>query len=119
MDPDPDRVDSVDWRFCQVFGDNSSVEEIQEPDVISSVELDKTGNYIAAGDRGGRVVVFERVESSRMGRARRTLGAPNVEYRFHTEFQSHEQEFDYLRQVLCSAACIPAADELILCQQVA
>lgn len=29
-------------------------------DVISAIEFDKTGDHLATGDRGGRVVLFER-----------------------------------------------------------
>lgn len=29
-------------------------------DIISTVEFDQTGNYLATGDKGGRVVLFER-----------------------------------------------------------
>ena len=29
-------------------------------DIISSVEFDHTGDYLATGDKGGRVVLFER-----------------------------------------------------------
>lgn len=32
-------------------------------DIISTVEFDSTGNYLATGDKGGRVVLFERNES--------------------------------------------------------
>lgn len=32
-------------------------------DIISTVEFDHTGNYLATGDKGGRVVLFERNES--------------------------------------------------------
>ena len=32
-------------------------------DIISTVEFDQTGNYLATGDKGGRVVLFERNES--------------------------------------------------------
>src|SRR5580693_8772568 len=31
-------------------------------DIISTVEFDHTGNYLATGDKGGRVVLFERNE---------------------------------------------------------
>jgi hypothetical protein len=34
-------------------------------DIISTVEFDSTGNYLATGDKGGRVVLFERNESVR------------------------------------------------------
>lgn len=29
-------------------------------DIISTVEFDQTGDYLASGDKGGRVVLFER-----------------------------------------------------------
>lgn len=32
-------------------------------DIISTVEFDQTGDYLATGDKGGRVVLFERNES--------------------------------------------------------
>ena len=33
---------------------------LTKADVISAVEFDHTGDYLATGDRGGRVVLFER-----------------------------------------------------------
>lgn len=71
-------------------------------DVLSAVEFDQTGDYLATGDKGGRIVVFERSESKSAGRG----GAGGAgrrrapcEYKFHTEFQSHEPEFDYLKSL--------------------
>lgn len=34
-------------------------------DIISAVEFDKTGEHLATGDRGGRVVLFERLHPSK------------------------------------------------------
>jgi serine/threonine-protein phosphatase 2A regulatory subunit B len=34
--------------------------EIWTADIISAVEFDSSGNYLATGDKGGRVVLFER-----------------------------------------------------------
>lgn len=76
------------WKFTQCFGDKGDIENITEADVISTVEFDHTGNYLATGDKGGRVVLFERNESKK-----------GCEYRFHTEFQSHDAEFDYLKSL--------------------
>ncbi|KAK5131860.1 Protein phosphatase PP2A regulatory subunit B [Meristemomyces frigidus] len=76
------------WRFKQCFGDKGDVEDITEADIISTVEFDQTGNYLATGDKGGRVVLFERNETKK-----------TCEYKFHTEFQSHEPEFDYLKSL--------------------
>lgn len=36
-------------------------------DIISAVEFDETGDYLATGDKGGRVVLFERNEAVTMG----------------------------------------------------
>jgi len=78
----------LDWQFCQVFGE-PHFEEVTEVDIVSTVEFDATGEYLAAGDRGGRVVIFQRVESE---------DTP-CEYKFFAEFQSHEPEFDYLKSL--------------------
>lgn len=53
------------WKFTQCFGDKGDVEDITEADIISTVEFDHTGNYLATGDKGGRVVLFERNETVR------------------------------------------------------
>ncbi|KAJ3397441.1 protein phosphatase 2A regulatory subunit cdc55 [Lobulomyces angularis] len=76
------------WKFAQCFGDKGEVEEVTEADIISAVEFDETGDYLATGDKGGRVVLFERNE-----------GKKSCEYKFYTEFQSHEPEFDYLKSL--------------------
>lgn len=31
-------------------------------DIISAIEFDRTGDHLATGDRGGRVVLFERTD---------------------------------------------------------
>ncbi|KKY26170.1 putative protein phosphatase pp2a regulatory subunit b [Diplodia seriata] len=74
--------------YLPCFGDKGDVEDITEADIISTVEFDETGDYLATGDKGGRVVLFER------NRTKKTC-----EYKFHTEFQSHEPEFDYLKSL--------------------
>ncbi|KAG7701182.1 hypothetical protein KL930_000364 [Ogataea haglerorum] len=76
------------WKFSQCFGDKGDIENITEADIISTVEFDHTGDFLATGDRGGRVVLFERNENKK-----------TCEYRFYTEFQSHDAEFDYLKSL--------------------
>ena len=48
---------SIFW-FCHETDSKSSI-----ADIISTVEFDHTGNYLATGDKGGRVVLFERNET--------------------------------------------------------
>ncbi|CAO3615103.1 unnamed protein product [Mucor hiemalis] len=64
------------WKFAQCFGDKGDSDDVTEADIISAVEFDHTGDYLATGDKGGRVVLFERND-----------GKKGCEYKFHTEFQ--------------------------------
>lgn len=36
-------------------------------DIISAIEFDKSGDHLATGDRGGRVVLFERTDTKDVG----------------------------------------------------
>ncbi|KAI7727617.1 hypothetical protein M8C21_021188 [Ambrosia artemisiifolia] len=81
----------LNWRFSQVFGERSPDEDVENIDLISAIEFDKTGDYLAVGDRGGRVVIFEKETGKDV--------VERPEYRYKTEFQSHEPEFDYLKSV--------------------
>ncbi|XP_003571753.3 serine/threonine protein phosphatase 2A 55 kDa regulatory subunit B beta isoform isoform X2 [Brachypodium distachyon] len=94
----------LEWRFAQVFGERGAGEDVQEVDIISAIEFDKSGDHLATGDRGGRVVLFERTDAR--GNASRTelerqdyVVARHPEFRYKTEFQSHEPEFDYLKSL--------------------
>tara|TARA_R110002050_G_scaffold232671_5_gene368287 strand:+ start:310 stop:597 length:288 start_codon:yes stop_codon:yes gene_type:complete len=58
-------------------------------DIVSAIEFDDSGDFLAAGDRGGRIVIFEREKDKDKG----------TNYKFHFEFQSHEPEFDYLKSL--------------------
>ncbi|EDK42742.1 protein phosphatase PP2A regulatory subunit B [Lodderomyces elongisporus NRRL YB-4239] len=78
------------WKFSQCFGDKGDIDNITEADIISTVEFDSTGDYLATGDKGGRVVLFERNQSKKK---------QSCEYKFFTEFQSHDAEFDYLKSL--------------------
>lgn len=95
----------LDWKFSQVFGERAAGEEVQEVDIISAIEFDKTGDHLATGDRGGRVVLFERTDTRDHGGQRRDLERidhsirRHPEFRYKTEFQSHEPEFDYLKSL--------------------
>mmetsp|Transcript_7351 Transcript_7351/g.28938 ORF Transcript_7351/g.28938 Transcript_7351/m.28938 type:complete len:159 (+) Transcript_7351:211-687(+) len=63
----------LDWNFSQVFGERTPGEEVQDADIISAVEFDKTGEHLATGDRGGRVVLFERIHPSKAALVRAPL----------------------------------------------
>ncbi|KAL5713444.1 hypothetical protein ACHQM5_015516 [Ranunculus cassubicifolius] len=95
---------SLQWKFSQVFGERAAGEEVQEVDIISAIEFDKSGEHLATGDRGGRVVLFERTDG-KDHLVRKDLEkldhhvTKHPEFRYKTEFQSHEPEFDYLKSL--------------------
>ncbi|KAL9225593.1 hypothetical protein vseg_001498 [Gypsophila vaccaria] len=96
---------ALEWKFSQVFGERAAGEEVQEVDIISAIEFDKSGDHLATGDRGGRVVLFERTDAKDHGINRRDMEridhpiSQHPEFRYKTEFQSHEPEFDYLKSL--------------------
>uniref|UniRef100_H2YS87 Serine/threonine-protein phosphatase 2A 55 kDa regulatory subunit B n=1 Tax=Ciona savignyi TaxID=51511 RepID=H2YS87_CIOSA len=57
-------------------------------DIISTVEFNHDGELLATGDKGGRVVIFQREPS-----------VSQLEYNVYSTFQSHEPEFDYLKSL--------------------
>ena len=58
---------------------------ITKQDVLSAMAFDKHGELLSVGDRGGRVIVFHRVENNGV-----------MDFAYLAEFQSHEIAFDPL-----------------------
>eukprot|EP01132_Coremiostelium_polycephalum_P003338 gene3338-4184_t len=90
-------TEPLEWKHSQVFGNKSSADDVSDADVVSAIEFDQSGDFIAAGDRGGRVVLFERVYDKQSSSKKKDNKTP--EYKFYSEFQSHEPEFDYLKSL--------------------
>ncbi|TYG87249.1 hypothetical protein ES288_A13G198700v1 [Gossypium darwinii] len=69
-----------------------------EFDIISVIEFNRNGDHLAIGDRGGRVVLFERTDTQDHVGHRRDLEKMDYpinrhpKFRYKTEFQSHEPE---------------------------
>ncbi|XP_024315072.1 serine/threonine protein phosphatase 2A 55 kDa regulatory subunit B alpha isoform isoform X3 [Brachypodium distachyon] len=94
----------LEWRFSQVFGERGAGEDVQDVDIISTIEFNKSGHHLATGDRGGRVVLFERTDAKDDAPRKEAEKADysisrHPEFRYKTEFQSHEPEFDYLKSL--------------------
>ena len=81
----------VQWCFSQVKG--TLDDDVTEADIISCVEFNQDGDLLATGDKGGRVVIFQRDPASKSSMPRRG------EYNVYSTFQSHEPEFDYLKSL--------------------
>ncbi|NXA32115.1 2ABB phosphatase, partial [Eudromia elegans] len=84
-------MQDVLWCFGQVKG--TADIGVTEADIISTVEFNHTGELLATGDKGGRVVIFQREQESKQQPQRRG------EYNVYSTFQSHEPEFDYLKSL--------------------
>jgi serine/threonine-protein phosphatase 2A regulatory subunit B len=57
--------DLTHYRFAQAFGERATAEVPQEVDLISAVQFSRTGDLIATGDKGGRVVILQRIDAGR------------------------------------------------------
>jgi serine/threonine-protein phosphatase 2A regulatory subunit B len=79
------------WSFSQVKG--ALDDDVTEADIISCVEFNHDGEFLATGDKGGRVVIFQRDPGSKNSIPKRG------EYNVYNTFQSHEPEFDYLKSL--------------------
>lgn len=58
--------------------------------MLTTIAYNKTGEFLAVGDKGGRVIIFRytNLKSSRY-----------FDYKYFCEIQSHEPEFDHLKSV--------------------
>lgn len=54
---------AISYTMTDPFWLTANANIYNTADIISTVEFDHTGNYLATGDKGGRVVLFERNET--------------------------------------------------------
>ena len=74
------------WRITQVIGGEVGPGESEE-DFISSIAFDSKGEHLCVGDSDGRIIVFERDNTSDSG----------ASYSFQSEMTAHVTRFDVLR----------------------
>jgi len=82
-------TDSLNWVYINGLGERNE-SNISKSDILSAIAFDKTGNYLAVGDHGGRVIVFKYIDLK---------NSRYFDYRYFTEIQSHEPEFDHLKSI--------------------
>jgi len=117
-------AEPLQFQFAQVKG--SLENDSTESDIISCVEFNHDGELLATGDKGGRVVIFNRDHTPRKSTtdppptqqssstnnisqedgnqsptatATTTNNFRKCEYNVYSTFQSHEAEFDYLKSL--------------------
>lgn len=54
---------------------------------------------LATGDKGGRIVIFQREQPSKSQLQQNDFSSLRTEYNVYSTFQSHEAEFDYLKSL--------------------
>ena len=74
------------------FGEPPSSKKVQPNDIIHSLDYSSDGQYIAAGDGGGRIVIFI------VHPALSKTGSPKIQYA--AQFRVHREQFDYFRSEL-------------------
>ncbi|XP_071948580.1 serine/threonine-protein phosphatase 2A 55 kDa regulatory subunit B delta isoform-like isoform X1 [Antedon mediterranea] len=82
------------WCFSQLKG--TVEEDVTEADIISTVDFNHDGELLATGDKGGRVVIFQREDLFDQQQQQQQARG---EYNVYSTFQSHEPEFDYLKSL--------------------
>lgn len=94
VSPPPGRVQppplDIKLAFAQFHG-KPPEHEIIEAETLSSLQFNRDGNFIAVGDKGGRVYLYKR-DPERFLKS-------SVNYKPYLTFQSHEPEFDYLKSI--------------------
>lgn len=82
-------ANSLNWVYINGLGERN-LKNVNKNDMLTSLTFDKTGNYLAVGDQGGRVIVFKYNDLK---------NSKYFDYRYYTEIQSHEPEFDHLKSI--------------------
>ena len=77
------------WQFLDGLGEPNS-SQITKQDILSAINFDRNGTYLSVGDKGGRVIIFERIVDKEAG---------TTDFEYFTEFQSHERKIDFLKSV--------------------
>lgn len=77
------------WVYINGLGERDAA-NVTESDVLTAISFDKTGEYLAVGDKGGRVIIFRYFDLK---------NSRYFDYRYFAEVQSHEPEFDHLKSI--------------------
>ena len=81
--------ETPNWVYVNGLGERES-SNVSDTDVLTAMNFDKTGEYLAVGDKGGRVIVFRYTDLK---------NSRYFDYRYFSEIQSHEPEFDHLKSL--------------------
>ena len=89
MTTNKESPEATNWVYINGLGERNA-QNVSESDYLSAISFDKSGCFLAVGDRGGRVIIFSKNELK---------NSRYFDYRYYTEIQSHEPEFDHLKSI--------------------
>ena len=85
----PQTPETTNWVYVNGLGEREKT-NINDTDILTAIKFDKTGQYLAVGDKGGRVIIFRYTDLK---------NSRYFDYRYFSEIQSHEPEFDHLKSL--------------------
>mmetsp|Transcript_4685 Transcript_4685/g.6934 ORF Transcript_4685/g.6934 Transcript_4685/m.6934 type:complete len:585 (+) Transcript_4685:278-2032(+) len=102
--------EGVRWEYKQLFGGLNEGDNIDQADIITALSWNKTGDYMAIGDQGGRIIVLKRDEQSKStiqekedevgnDSSNQEINKQSMEFNVFTDFTSHDSQFDYLQSL--------------------
>lgn len=50
--------DPLNWVYLSGLGDKE-LEKVTDSDVLTAIQFDQSGEFLAVGDKGGRVIIFQ------------------------------------------------------------
>lgn len=79
----------MSWVYVNGLGERETT-NAAETDMLTAISFDTSGEFLAVGDKGGRVIIFRyaQLKNSRY-----------FDFRYFAEFQSHEPGFDHLKSI--------------------
>lgn len=91
--------ENSNWRLAYSAGDRTR--SLVEAEVISAIEYDHSGDFLAVGNKGGKVMVYARNGTHCPAQDRVIFNShrPQPQYSPYADFQSHNAEFDYLKSL--------------------
>jgi len=81
--------ETFQWVYVNGLGERDPV-NVSDTDILTAMNFDNSGEYLAVGDKGGRVIVFRFTDLK---------NSRYFDYRYFSEIQSHEPEFDHLKSL--------------------
>ncbi|KUF77197.1 phosphatase PP2A regulatory subunit B protein [Phytophthora nicotianae] len=94
---EPTREADAEWG--QVFSAGESTRSFVEAEVVSAIEYDRSGDFLATGNKGGRISIYCRHGNPASNQSMYSGTSGDPQYQLYTEFQSHNAEFDYLKSL--------------------